>query len=1218
MITLLDGIGLAVWRASWQASMLALVIVVLLHTLGERVSPRWRYLFWSVVVVRLLFVVTPGSPWSPFNLVRWNPAVTALVVAEHAVTPRPAPERPPTDLETFPQDDRSAVETESTQAFPQTGQQEKEVSTPPVNGPNDAVAVVPNSAIEGTATKGTLPQASILQQILCSIWLAGCLWFGVRLCAAGFQLRRRLSICRPVTDPAVLALLETAGRRFRLKRIPTLLVTPESISPCLVGTWNPQIVLPESLVTGSATEGLRHVLAHELAHLVRGDLWTNWLLLTARVLHWFNPIAWWTVREMQAEREAACDELALASFGQVERRAYAATILDLAATLAPSSIAPGMIGLFSSTCRLKRRVERLARTRSIAAIGTPLVASALFVFSLIGLTDSMPPINADQAATGDVPSKSASVSQNQVEPRPQQFTLRGRCVGGEENVPVPGVRLRLFKVEGWTLPAVEIAKGISDREGRFAFADLVPPRPDQRLDTLKYVVTGQDDLHPIAIDQTGEVSTEELVVRMQGEKMSLSGTISNSKGEPVAGAIVMRHPVDGRAIPGILTATTDIRGNFEINDMYKLDGGEGDREVPFGVVVVHPDYPETTGMASDLHPHVAITLPDGCEVTGAITDSVTRRPAVGAVLVAQCTGESARSYLATCDQAGRFRAVIPAGHYNFLVEAKDRVCVAITGRECLSGEKLVLPQFQLVAGGLISGQVLNTATGRPITFTNNGEGRNVPIQIALYGPSQSQGKSYGQSPLPTVHVDDTGHFLILAAAGENFPYFFNIGGDRMAWNTKSQPPIVVKEGETVTYNMLVTPPVSEEQKLKDARQVVAGLSPQPAERADQILVELRKLKDPVGENILWCMLLKELVAIGPDIVPQLCAELDRTDENAMFSRLGFALRAIGDPRAVPALIRALPKTLDHPTGGFLTSVNSLELATFMQQHDLHGTRVGGSGYFFFARPVSEICGALQKLTGQRELDADVLRIRLSDDPRRQRLQRRLYVRAARSWETWWETHCREFTWDPAYQKVNLQLAAEALPPTSAALGPHAKFGDQEQGVTLSPVTEEDQDAHYFYDLDTGIARGWPPQIPKDAANLDDKQLAAWAAESGVDLMCVIRQAADGSDVYVLRSFGMKVWEISPADLKRLDTLITAGKLPEGPAMGELLMHYDSKSRQPVAGVNATFIYVTREGCVGLIEVTDQVTHKIVMPPVSDDPGYGLYRGVRFNLKSIIP
>ena len=44
MITLLDTVGPAVLRASWQAAVLALVVMLLLRLLGERISPRWRYL----------------------------------------------------------------------------------------------------------------------------------------------------------------------------------------------------------------------------------------------------------------------------------------------------------------------------------------------------------------------------------------------------------------------------------------------------------------------------------------------------------------------------------------------------------------------------------------------------------------------------------------------------------------------------------------------------------------------------------------------------------------------------------------------------------------------------------------------------------------------------------------------------------------------------------------------------------------------------------------------------------------------------------------------------------------------------------------------------------------------------------------------------------------------------------------------------------------------
>ena len=76
MITFLDTIGPAVLRASWQAAALAIVVTLLVSLLRERISPRWRYRLWSLVVIRLLIVVVPASPWSAFNLMRLIPEAT--------------------------------------------------------------------------------------------------------------------------------------------------------------------------------------------------------------------------------------------------------------------------------------------------------------------------------------------------------------------------------------------------------------------------------------------------------------------------------------------------------------------------------------------------------------------------------------------------------------------------------------------------------------------------------------------------------------------------------------------------------------------------------------------------------------------------------------------------------------------------------------------------------------------------------------------------------------------------------------------------------------------------------------------------------------------------------------------------------------------------------------------------------------------------------------
>ena len=101
---------------------------------------------------------------------------------------------------------------------------------------------------------------------------------------------------------------------------------------------------------------------------------------------------------------------------------------------------------------------------------------------------------------------------------------------------------------------------------------------------------------------------------------------------------------------------------------------------------------------------------------------------------------------------------------------------------------------------------------------------------------------------------------------------------------------------------------------------------------------------------------------------------------------------------------------------------------------------------------------------------------------------------------------------------------------------------------------------------------------------------------------------------------MKVKEISPRDLRNLDRLVADGMLPEGQPVDGLLMHYDVELQQFVPDANAVFLFVTREGSMGLIETTDRVTQTANLTGrIGGSPkGIGFHKGVRFNLKAIIP
>src|SRR5438067_10903260 len=84
-------------RASFQATVLAILVLVMQWILGERLSARWRCGLWLLVVLRLLMPAAPQTRFSPFNLFNLprNRSVSVVEPNFDAPTPAPAETRQP-------------------------------------------------------------------------------------------------------------------------------------------------------------------------------------------------------------------------------------------------------------------------------------------------------------------------------------------------------------------------------------------------------------------------------------------------------------------------------------------------------------------------------------------------------------------------------------------------------------------------------------------------------------------------------------------------------------------------------------------------------------------------------------------------------------------------------------------------------------------------------------------------------------------------------------------------------------------------------------------------------------------------------------------------------------------------------------------------------------------------------------------------------------------
>ena len=77
-------------------------------------------------------------------------------------------------------------------------------------------------------------------------------------------------------------------------------------SPATLGWRHPLLLLPFDWRDWSRSE-LRAVLAHELAHVVRGDFLTGLIAQVSVAIHFYHPLAHWLARRMRLEQELAAD-----------------------------------------------------------------------------------------------------------------------------------------------------------------------------------------------------------------------------------------------------------------------------------------------------------------------------------------------------------------------------------------------------------------------------------------------------------------------------------------------------------------------------------------------------------------------------------------------------------------------------------------------------------------------------------------------------------------------------------------------------------------------------------------------------------------------------------------------------------------------------------------------------------------------------------------------
>jgi TonB family protein len=390
--------------------------------------------------------------------------------------------------------------------------------------------------VDAARTSAGLPS---LARMAVAVWLAGAVAAIVALSLGCIRLKRLTSRARPLHGGTWVTCAEDIRTEYGLSS-PRLLETDH---PSLLVTWGirrPRVLVPSCALRWPEPR-IRLVLAHELAHIRRGDWIVQITAEMVRAINWFNPLFWIACSRLRHESERACDDEVINR--GTEGSEYATQLVHIARELRPPAAwvpAPSIARPSNFERRVRVMLDRKVNRRpmSRAASLTTLLAMLAFVIPVTG----------------------AAVA--------QVFGTVAGSVVDPMNGALPDVTLVLTNTQ--TNAKHEVR---SDRSGRYEFVGLVPG--DYRLEARlpgfamlrgRVTVAGQ----AVHQDLRLEIGSLQETISVRASRSETAASSPRTSGNPAAR---QNPPTCGGAQPG-----APIGGNLR---------------PPLKLYDVHPPYPSS-------------------------------------------------------------------------------------------------------------------------------------------------------------------------------------------------------------------------------------------------------------------------------------------------------------------------------------------------------------------------------------------------------------------------------------------------------------------------------------------------------------------------------------------------------------------------------------------------------------------------------------------------
>ncbi|WP_141522902.1 M56 family metallopeptidase [Bacillus wiedmannii] len=309
-------------ETSLMASILVGFILCIKILFRNKLTPRWQYMLWIVLMIRLFLPWSPDSSYSIYSLLSYRSSVSEVIPKN----------MPSTESIVNIESDRT-VESNS-KMVTKTSEPEVEVSS------------------EQQTTFS-------LYKIALYVWLAGIIVLAFITFLTNRRLYSYIKKQPDITDEQVVTVFNRCKQSMKIKKAVSLRLSGKIASPTVFSFFRPKVLLSKKHMKVLNEQQLQYVFYHELAHIKRNDVAVNWIMYSLILLNWFNPILWYAYFCMREDQELACDAYALTFIDKEEQIAYGHTIITLLEHY--SYQAPSLASLSRNKRALKRRIVMIKK-----------------------------------------------------------------------------------------------------------------------------------------------------------------------------------------------------------------------------------------------------------------------------------------------------------------------------------------------------------------------------------------------------------------------------------------------------------------------------------------------------------------------------------------------------------------------------------------------------------------------------------------------------------------------------------------------------------------------------------------------------------------------------------------------------------------------------------------------------------------------------------------